>query len=184
MSPPRDAMSVVKDPNQFVLQLVAHQFKLYSYILSAVPHSSDADDVMQETCIALWEMFDQYQPGTDFGAWARSVARYRVLKFRERSRRTPLLADDNLLEQVSTVVFTQNEQLEARRKALEGCVRKLPVRDRQLLASTYDSRYRTLRQVAEALGRPVNTVYKAVSRIHRVLSSCAQRTLRVEHHGG
>jgi RNA polymerase sigma-70 factor (ECF subfamily) len=177
-------MSAVKDPNQFVLQLVSHQFQLYSYILAAVPHSSDADDVMQETAIALWEMFDQYQPGTDFGAWARSVARYRVLKFRERKSRAPLLADEELLEKISLAAAVQDEQFEARRKALATCLRKLPNRDRELLSMTYDPRHRTLRQVAEALGRPANTVYKAVSRIHRVLSSCAQRTLRVEHYGG
>lgn len=177
-------MATTKDPKQFVRQMVAHQLQLYSYIVAAVPHTSDADDVMQETCIALWEMFDQYQPDTDFGAWARSVARYRVLKFREHRRRGPLLADDNVLEQVSLEVFSRHDALEAQRKVLDGCVGKLSMRDRELLTHMYDPRHGTLRQVAEALGRPANSVYKAAGRIHKALSLCAERKLRLEHNGG
>jgi RNA polymerase sigma-70 factor (ECF subfamily) len=173
-------MHETKDAGAFVRLLVSHQLRLYAYILSAVPNYSDADDVMQETSIALWEMFDQYRPDSDFGAWARSVARYRVLKYRERRARSPLPADDQLLEQRSNRVFDEKGELEARRVALAGCVRKLPPRDQQLLALSYSPKYRTLKQAAEAVGRSVSAVYKAVARIHRVLSSCAERTLKLD----
>jgi len=177
-------MNSERSPGEFVRLLVEHQFRLYTYILSLVPNYSDADDVMQETSIALWEMFDQFQQGSDFASWACSVAHYRVLKYRKKQAKVPLLLDEAVLEQISQQVMAENknETLD-RQKALQKCVGKLASSDRQLLEHTYDPANRTLKQVADLLGRPVNTVYKAVSRIHRALFACVQRTLRAENSG-
>ena len=42
-----------------------------------------------------------------------------------------------------------------------------------------DSRV-TFKSVAQTLGRPVNTVYKALNRIRKALYECIERTLSVE----
>jgi RNA polymerase sigma-70 factor (ECF subfamily) len=176
----------VKDPSKFVKLLVEHQFRLYSFIFLLVPNQADADDLMQETSMALWEMFDRFQPGGDFTAWACSIARYRVLKYLERKRNSPLLMGKEVLERVARETLARSDELEARRKALSICVGKLVPRDRELLEKIYDPINRTLKQAAEKLGRPVNTIYKAVSRIHRLLYACVRRTLniaRFENHG-
>jgi DNA-directed RNA polymerase specialized sigma24 family protein len=37
-------------------------------------------------------------------------------------------------------------------------------------------------EIAERLGRPVNTVYKALQRIRNSLLDCVDRTLRAQEH--
>lgn len=176
-------MSDNSNPNEFVRLLIEHQFRLYSFILSLVLNHADADDVMQETSVALWEMFDRYEPGSDFAAWACSIARYRVMKYRERKGKAPLFMEDDILDRVAHEAMARGDELERRRKALGRCVRKLTPNDRELLKRAYDPANHTLKQVAEVLGRPANTIYKAVSRIHRFLLVCVKRTLQVEDNG-
>ncbi len=176
-SPQGDSPSRV---DEFVRLLAEHQFGLYAYILSLLSNCADADDVMQETSVALWEMFDSYESGTDFRAWACRVAYYRVLKFRERCQGTPFAVSDEFLDRVAAVSFERHDELEHRRQALIECMKKLRDRDRELLEHRYDASQPTLKRIAELVGRPVNTVYKAMSRIHRTLFECVQRRLAQE----
>jgi RNA polymerase sigma-70 factor, ECF subfamily len=69
--------------------LLAHQRRIFAYVLALVPHWSDAEDVVQETSAVLWRKFDEFTPGTDFNAWALSIARYQVMNFRKKQRRGP-----------------------------------------------------------------------------------------------
>ena len=170
----------VRKPDEFVRLLAEHQFRLYAFILSLVPNCADADDVMQETSVALWEMFDQYQPGTNFGAWACRVARFRVLKFRERKPQALLQVGDEVLNLVAEASVAQSEESESRRRALDECIRRLPPRDFTLLKQSFDPATQTLKKVAEVLGRPVNTIYKAMSRIQQALFECVGRKLKAQ----
>jgi RNA polymerase sigma-70 factor (ECF subfamily) len=176
-------MSDNRQPDEFVRLLLQHQFRLYGFILSLVPNCADADDVMQETSAALWEMFDKYETNTDFGAWACRVAKYRVLKFRERQSRAPVFTSDDVLERIAEASLGQSDASEARRQALSRCVQHLSPPDSELLRQVYDPATRTLKQVAEVLARPANTVYKAVRRIHQMLFECMERTIRAEERG-
>jgi RNA polymerase sigma-70 factor (ECF subfamily) len=70
--------------------------------------------------------------------------------------------------------------LESRRDALRGCLDKLPDKDRQLVRQCYSDSRQSFRAIAQLLGRPENTVYKALNRIRRVLHQCIDRTLATE----
>jgi RNA polymerase sigma-70 factor (ECF subfamily) len=70
--------------------------------------------------------------------------------------------------------------LEARRDALRSCLQKLSSTDRQLVQHCYSDSRTTFRRAAEVLGRPVNTVYKALNRIRKALYDCIERTVAVE----
>ncbi|CAK9037553.1 Alpha-L-fucosidase (Alpha-L-fucoside fucohydrolase) [Durusdinium trenchii] len=129
------------------------------------------EQLAAETCVALWEMFDQYQSNSDFGAWARSVARYRILKHRERSKKGPVLLNEQLLDRIAERADHLADHLEDRREALQGCLQKLASRDRELIERAYDPTLKTVKQVAESLERPANTVYKALRRIRGELAN-------------
>ena len=66
----------------FVRLLAKYQGQIYSYILSVIGNFNDSDDILQETSSKLWQMFDQYESGTDFLKWSLSVAYYRILEYR------------------------------------------------------------------------------------------------------
>ena len=73
--------------SQFVALLTSVQLPLSIYVRSLMPGVSMAKDVAQQASMKIWENRNDYQPGTNFKAWAFSIARYEVLNFRKRSAR-------------------------------------------------------------------------------------------------
>jgi RNA polymerase sigma-70 factor (ECF subfamily) len=168
------------DPGQdFVTLFLAHQPRIYAFIISLMPNRSDADDVLQETGLTLYQKFPTFQPGTDFVAWACRIAQYKVLDFGKRRGRDRLKFSTEILELIADEHLQRGEQVKLQLAALDGCLAKLPSRDRELLGQCYRSKT-TTKAVAEALGRPVDTIYKGLRRIRSLLHDCIQRALAQE----
>src|SRR5690349_650831 len=75
------------DTELLVRLLMRHQDDLFRYIYSLLPHQEDARDALQETSVALYRKFADYDPAKPFVAWAYGFAYLEVLKQRERSQR-------------------------------------------------------------------------------------------------
>jgi RNA polymerase sigma-70 factor (ECF subfamily) len=170
------------DPGQdFVALFLAHQPRIYAFIVSLVPNRSDADDLLQETGLTLYQKFPTFQPGTDFVAWACRIAQYKILDFGKRRGRDRLKFSTEILELIADEHLQRSEEVKSRLTALDGCLAKLPARDRELLAHCYRSKM-TIKAVAESLGRPIDTIYKGLRRIRTLLYDCIQRSLARELH--
>ena len=102
--------------------------RVYGYIYTMLPRWADADDVFQETSRVLWQKFGEFRSGTDFFAWARQVARYQVLYFRQRQQRCRVKFTDAFLDAVAATAADNAEQLEAEQRALAECMEKLKAR--------------------------------------------------------
>src|SRR5262245_8265994 len=79
---------------QFLQLFLANERRIYAFILALVPVWSDADDLLQETSAVLWRKLDEFQPGSDFVAWALKIARFEVLNYRKRQSRDRGLFSD------------------------------------------------------------------------------------------
>lgn len=174
--------STPQPTDDFVRMFAAAEREIHRYILVFVPNEADALEVFQETCVILWKKFQAFPSERDFTGWACRVAYYEVLKFRKRQGRDHLRFGDDVLDAIAEERLVMSDSLEARRRALVSCLEKLSPRDRELINCRYDGR-RTAKQVGEELGRPMNTVYKALDRIRRQLFECVTRALRAEEHG-
>src|SRR5690606_9661712 len=86
---------------QFVRLLASHERRIYAYILSLVPNWADADEIFQETNVRLWRDFAEFEPGTNFAAWAIRVAYYQVLTWRKRAARDQLIFDDDMVQSIA-----------------------------------------------------------------------------------
>ncbi len=150
----------------FLILYNREQRQIYAYLCTLLLRPDDADEVFQEVCIAMWRSFDQFEPGTNFRAWARSIARHRVLAFCKRRRNDPLVFSEQAIREVSEEVERGEEMADARRRALAACLESLPASDREIVAQKYQQQATTV-EVAEQIGRPLNTVYKALQRIRR-----------------
>ncbi len=164
---------------EFVRLLTLHQRRVYVFILAQLPNRADADDVLQETNVVLWNKFDQYQPGSDFRSWAARVAHFEVLKFCGRRRKGVLYFSDPLVEDLLTMALARADELDARQEALAHCLTKLRPRDRDLIRRRYSPGAST-KSVAHGVGRSVDAIYKALQRIHDTLFQCIGRTLAKE----
>ncbi len=162
----------------FARLFAKNQSWLYAYLVTLLGNVSDAEEVFQEVCVVLWSKHEVFDPATDFRRWASVIARNRVLGFRTKQSREAKRLSDVAIELLAEEALERAELLEARRTALHSCLGKLPDADRQLVASCYGDTNRSFVAVAEQLGKPVNSVYKALQRTRRVLRECIDRTVR------
>ena len=176
----RDAGAIDAERNlRFVRLFAQHEHQVYAYIVSILASWGDADEVMQQTSVALWEMFDEFTEGTNFLGWACRTASFRVLRFRDKQRRDRHQFDQEFVEKVAATALEEAELFESRRKALGDCVSKLKDRDRDLLQQCYAER-QSIKGAAERLERPAKGVYKALARIRQLLFECVQRKLAAQ----
>lgn len=161
---------------EFLALYNREQRAIYAYIRSLLFSPEEAEEVFQETCIALWEHFEQFEPGTSFRAWARQIARHRTLAWcKKKRRRDELVFSEDVIDLLAADEEGPREADE-RREALRECARKLREEDRALIDRRYAERVTTVR-LAEELGRPLNTVYKALQRIRSGLKQCIERAI-------
>lgn len=165
---------------QFVGLLVRSEFEIRTAILTLCPHHADADDLWQRTSTILWRKFGEWQPNTDFVAWACTVARFEVKNFMRTRSRDRLTFNEKLIESLGQVRAEMRDELAAQRQALANCVQKLKPTDRRVIDGCYADDAPTIKSAATQLGMPLNTVYKALIRIRRVLLECTQRALAME----
>lgn len=161
---------------QFLPLFSANSRRVYTYILTLLPNRADADEVFQEVSALLWERFDQYTPGTHFGAWACRCAYFKVLQFRDRSKGHPHPFSDTMLAALDGEMAALEDSIDAEYDALAICLEKLAVRDREMIMLRY-SEGGEPRRMAERLNRSIKSVYKSLNRIRKTLATCVSRRL-------
>jgi RNA polymerase sigma-70 factor (ECF subfamily) len=166
---------------QFLPLFLQNERRLYAYILTLLPNRADADDVLQEASLVMWDKFDEDDPPDDFTAWGCRIAYFKVLDFCKKRQRSRVLFSQAMLERVAETAVEQSAalQLDERREALAGCLAKLAPRDRDLLSRRF-AEGATVQATATALGRSADAVYKALARIRRALFDCVTHTLASE----
>jgi len=161
---------------EFVQLQTRHQQRIFSFILTLVPHWPDAEEVLQETNMVLWRKNEQYEPGTDFVRWANQVAYFEVLKHRKRQRGAVAQFSDVFIKEVAEETFQLAGSLQAQRDALAACLAKLPEKDRTLITHRYLQGV-TTKTVAATVGRSVEAVYKALQRARSTLLACVRQAM-------
>ena len=164
---------------EFNRLFLAHEGRLYPYILALVASWPDAEDLLQETAAVLWHKLDGYEPGTDFAAWAISVARFEVLRHRKKQGRERAVLGDSTLAILAEEMAERVAGLDDRREALDDCIRTRGARDRELIRLRYEAGS-TVQGIAERVGLSPQAVYKALHRIHGLLLDCVRRALALE----
>ena len=170
-------------PRSFCGLLGEHDRALYAYILALVPNVAEVQDIAQEVRLRLWGQFDKFEPGTNFGAWSRSIAHFLVLAHRKKSSRQHARFGDAFLESVAEEVAEEVaetvDELPRRQTALQTCLKKLNAETRSLLMRYY-SGAKTVKQLAEEMGRSADAIRQTVCRSRRTLGKCIEAELREE----
>jgi RNA polymerase sigma-70 factor (ECF subfamily) len=170
--------------DEFVSLLTAAQRRVYAFICTLVIDRADADDLLQETNLALWQQIDRFEPGTDFVAWACRIAHFKVLKSRDAAKRHRVKLDDAVIELLATESIEEQradhrlaaERYERNRLALVACLDELSERNRTVLILHYQGGH-SLAMVGAAIGRTANAVAQMFHRIRASLRACVQRRL-------
>jgi RNA polymerase sigma-70 factor, ECF subfamily len=159
--------------------LSRHQDELFRYILALLPREEDARDVLQETCVALYRKFEEYDADKPFLAWGYRFAFLEVLKQRERSQRAECHLSTELVERLACIREEYEPVLHARLLALEKCLEELPASDRDLIQQRYRYKVHTEGLVRQ-FGPSRRTLFRRLERIRRLLSECINRRIATE----
>ncbi|MCG6154345.1 sigma-70 family RNA polymerase sigma factor [Rubinisphaera margarita] len=171
---PAESASATATPDrEFVDQFVKTQRRLYLYLLAQVGNPHPAEEILQNVNVVILSKWQQFEPGTNFLAWAYRIASLEVLKYRQKSKRQKLLFDDDYLATIARTVEELHENTEMRQKALARCLKKLKPVDRELVRLKYQLG-RDGQALSEMLNRPVNSVYQSLGRIRRSLLKCVE----------
>jgi len=165
---------------QFVTQITRAQRQLHAFILSMVWNPAEADDVLQETNLVLWEKSDEFDESRPFLPWAMRFAQLQAMAWLKRRQRQQdrLVFDDDLVKLLADEAAAE-PAFEARWHALASCLGKLRSEQRALIARRYEPEA-SVKEMAEAAGTTPKAVSDKLRRIRRALLDCIQQTLAEE----
>ncbi len=162
---------------QFLELLNAHDRALSLYVYGLVPRDAEAEDILQQTKMLLWKHFDDFQPGTNFLAWARKTAFHQVLTHRRKKKREHVPLEEEALEALGAAVADLAAEAPARHEALRVCVARLPAEHKQLIQLRYFQELE-IADIARQIQRTEGAVYRALSRVRMTLMECVQKQER------
>ena len=174
------ALAADQRRDAFARLFAKHDRWLFSYLVTLLANPAHAEEVFQEVCVIVWRMYDQFELGTDFVKWVSVIAHNQVRKFRREAKRSGFQLSEITCERLAADAARGADLFEFRRDALRKCLGKLSPSDSQLVQQCYSNSNASFKTIATEVGRPVNTVYKALNRIRRSLQECIDRSLSAE----
>jgi RNA polymerase sigma-70 factor (ECF subfamily) len=164
---------------RFLSLFLRSEWEIFRYVAALVPNVGDAEDIVQQTAMALWEKFDAYDPRQPFTPWACRFALNKARQWIERRQRWQALLDNGLAEELMQRRQELVPEFEIRLKHLEGCLGKLPEGQRSLVEGYYYERA-SVEALAHRSGRSEAATYKMLQRIRHALQLCVERQAKPE----
>src|SRR5437588_9732207 len=118
---------------RFLSLFLRSEREVFRYVAALVPNVMDAEDIVQQTALSLWEKFDAYDPNQPFTPWACRFALNKTKQWIERRQRWQALLESGLAEELAQRREELRPELETRLKHLESCLSKLPEDHRSIV---------------------------------------------------
>ena len=164
---------------EFLTVFLANEREIYRYVTALVPTRGDAQEIVQQTAVALWEKFDDYDRSLPFAPWACRFSLNIARRWMARRQRWKMLLESGLADELALRREQLQPELDARLTHLNQCMSKLPSDHLQLVESYYFQE-NTIETMADQTQRKVDAVYKLLQRIRRQLRECIERAQREE----
>ncbi len=158
---------------EYVQRLTNCQPRLYAYIMTLVLDPHQADDVLQQTNLVLWEKLAEYLDCENFDALACRVAHFQVLAQRRdrRRERERLLFDDALLARIAASAGGRTGSMQQYLAAMRDCMARLTDLQRELLRRRYEPGG-SVQAIADFFGESPNNISATLYRIRKTLLAC------------
>ncbi|HOW64440.1 MAG TPA: sigma-70 family RNA polymerase sigma factor [Candidatus Paceibacterota bacterium] len=164
---------------QFLSLFLRSEREVFRYVAALVPNVADAEDIVQQTALALWEKFESYDPALPFTPWACRFALNKARQWIERRQRWQALLDHGLAEELARRREELQPEFDRRLRHLEDCLGRLPNEQRSLVEGYYYQRT-DIDSLAENSGRTVAATYKMLQRIRQTLQRCVEIRVQPE----
>jgi RNA polymerase sigma-70 factor (ECF subfamily) len=164
--------------DQLVRLLIAERGKVLAYIRSIVRGEHLAEDVFQDVSIVAIRKFGEISDEAHLLKWIRTTSRLEALNAVRKARAREMTLDDRVLNDLEAHWDRYDEDSDSRiRAALDECLATLSPAAQRIIRERYESG-RSVGELARMMGRPVEGLYVAISRIYRTLSACVTHRAR------
>ena len=157
-----------------------HVRRLRAVVALNVPASHLVDEIAHETFVFAFNHIQEFQRGTSFFAWIKSVAwnlvRAEVQRFSREQANQVKYAGRRVFE---VLPVKSDERTEREIDCLQSCVQQVPPRLRELLAMRYTFAFST-KEIADKAQHSAAWVRTTLFRLRRQLKECVQSKLAVE----
>lgn len=167
--------------NIFARLLVTHDQHLRRYISLFLHRRDDVEEVLQQTAVALWEKFEDFDQGREFLPWATRFAYFEVLSFRRDKARARVFYTEDVMQAIAEAESELADDLKQRRDQLAECLSQLTDEDRSLLQRRYADDT-TIKALSDETGRTVKSLYRRLDRVRQIVADCVDRKLHAEPH--
>ena len=167
----------VSQPEAFETHVREHQMGLRAFIRALGTSEAWVDDLAQEAFIIAYRRFGDFEPGTDFGRWLRTIARQLVANERRKEARHSRLlpaAVADVLAQLQPELPSRGPDLEEWVPWLRECVDRLPPRSRDLLQRRY-AEGENAAALARELQMNASVLRQQLLRIRIAVKECLSR---------
>jgi RNA polymerase sigma-70 factor (ECF subfamily) len=179
-------ISPVSDPcspnaesdNAFVALLTTHQSSIHAFLSSLLPGDSGVEDVLQRANVVLWNKRGDFDFGSNFKAWAFSIARWETRAWlTERKRQNWLVFDDELTDSIIQHSIELQESAAPNDsgivQALRMCLAQLSDKQRLLVMSYYQHE-KSFAECASLTKRSEGSLRVTLFRVRTKLRSCIE----------
>ncbi len=167
--------------DEFLDRVTQAQGRLFGYLYSLLHNLDDAEDVMQDTILALWRRFGEFDRSRPFLPWAMQFAKLSAMNHLRSRRRGRARFSDELTATLAETTADERaaDTFAAYQDALLRCMDRLPPEDRELIRLCYFEKC-SVKSVAERLGRSSQSVCNSLRRIRIALYDCIEESLNAE----
>ncbi|QDT10923.1 sigma-70 family RNA polymerase sigma factor [Planctomycetes bacterium K23_9] len=154
---------------------VQHQQAVLAFVLSLEPRVHEAEEIVQETFVTASRKAASWTAGTNFLAWACTIARFQTMSSqRDRGRSNRRLAKD-VVELLAEHTEEDFAVFQGRVSALRVCLQRLAPKAHELINLRYHAGQMP-EQIAEEIGWTVNSVRVALTRARNSIRECLEKS--------
>lgn len=167
--------------SEFVEMLTKGMVRMRSYAISLVKNPTDADDIVQNASLALWDNQEKFDADRDFFRWACGYVLIEVQRHRQKRGSDRLVFSDKTIELLSARYLVDVAVYDSRREQLHKCLSKLTDKDLALVKDRYALALKP-KEISKLRELPLPTVYGALARIRNLLHRCIDTHLAQKAH--
>lgn len=155
--------------------LLSHRLAVTAFLATITRNYHLAEDVFQDVCVKAIAREEPFESAEHLLNWAHMVGRNRAIDLlRARDGKYCGLSEEVLQALSVSWQTQQNENVRQLHDSLQQCMKHLTTRNRELLRLRYFEG-RSGQEIAKHLNRKLETIYQALTRVHRLLAECVRR---------
>lgn len=162
---------------EFIRLFLRHETELRGFATTLMLRHEDAEDVLQEACVTMWQKIGDLRDAASFRAWAYTFVRFTALNRIRKRNRSPLLFSEQLMDLLADEGERDADHSRLELDALNECLQKLPPKQLDLVQRYYASASVQMAEVAAALRKSTAGLYKALERTREALRTCIEKQL-------